>query len=74
MLYDLEVIAMIVQSEAGPSERSTSHSSIEIGKGKPALVVEHSMNVYFTHCMNNLLETFAGNADLLKTKGSFIIR
>ncbi|PIK58698.1 hypothetical protein BSL78_04381 [Apostichopus japonicus] len=74
VLYDLEVIAMIVQSEAGPSERSTSHSSIEIGKGKPALVAEHGMNVYFTHCMNNLLETFAGNADLLKTKGSFIIR
>lgn len=74
VLFDLELLSMIVQSEAGPADVSNSPPR----PGKPQQngpeAAEHGMNIYFTQCMNNLMETFANKPDLLKHKGSFIIR
>ncbi|XP_071785625.1 protein VAC14 homolog [Asterias amurensis] len=74
VLLDLEVLAEVVSSSAGPTVTSQSaqgaSSSQQAEKNKAA----SGMNAYFHKFMTKLLQLFASNRQLLDDRGSFIIR
>ena len=67
MLLDLEVLAEIVSSPAGPKTMRGSPT-------KPEVKLVKGMNIYFTKFMFNLLKIFASDQQLLDDRGSYIIR
>eukprot|EP00111_Clytia_hemisphaerica_P021141 TCONS_00062279-protein len=70
VLLDLEVLADISASSAGPprSQGSTLYEVTNTPSQK------HTLNSYFTKFMNNLLKIFSTDKNLLEERGPFIIR
>ncbi|XP_038070107.1 protein VAC14 homolog [Patiria miniata] len=72
VLLDLEVLAEVVSSPAGPAAtaQTTEGASQSDQRGKSA----SATNAYFHKFMTNLLQLFASDRQLLEDRGSFIIR
>lgn len=66
VLLDLDVLADISASSAGPSRRDDSTVASD--------TQNHVLNVYFTKFMINLLKIFSSDRQLLEDRGPFIIR
>lgn len=73
VLLDLEVLAEISSSHAGPSS-GQSETVILASPVKKAVENSHGMNAYFTKFMVSLLKLFSTDRQLLEERGAFIIR
>lgn len=70
VLLDLEVLADISASSAGPPRKHNT-SSLETADSP---LHHHMLNIYFTKFMHNLLRIFNSKRQLLDDRGPFIIR
>ena len=74
MLLDLEVLAEVVSSSAGPTVTSQSAQGASSSQHGEKNKAASGMNAYFHKFMTKLLQLFASNRQLLDDRGSFIIR
>ncbi|XP_022094574.1 protein VAC14 homolog [Acanthaster planci] len=72
VLLDLEVLAEVVSSPAGPA--ATTQRVDSTSQSTQRTRAASGTNAYFHKFMTNLLELFASDRQLLEDRGSFIVR